>query len=540
MQATFSSQSFRPPIHDQISELQRKIQLLEGDRSAQYESAQSEIHQNRETILQLREQNTNLQRSLAHTLTGNEQVIREVFQSRGSERAAYRNMSGQAALQVLDQKVLDQEKKLNALKHTSRTYKHQLEQLHTHQHNQRESKPRPLSAEHDTNLRVLENRLEKAQLKCQEAEHIMRGYLKVKEHLQEESLTFQSQLDGLENEILHQKQELQQLQLMNTDAHQAKDSAKEELEKQECMVYGERRERELVLNHYKKQAEEHKAQIERGERRIQRGALQQDELSSEVQRSLTAAGEEDRNISSFQEAFQLIKEATGVTHTQEVVDRFRSQKEVQVQLEEMKQENERVLQQLKHQRDAQHTQLHNIKYSGETQLTRGREVLDEFVFQLQKQQQRHDSAKETLERLKHTVSSISTAVQHLSEKLQHIVLQDPPVQQAVSSDHVVDLLYEAEQKLQQLQDELQAGDPLSLIKEMDEQEFQVSIEGKLPDYNTRITLPETQRADVYDDDDSGDDDGEVITRAALKQQSQLIIDSKTKRKIRLRKKKNKL
>ena len=34
------------------------------------------------------------------------------------------------------------------------------------------------------NLRVLENRLEKAQLKCQEAEHIMRGYLKLKAHLQ--------------------------------------------------------------------------------------------------------------------------------------------------------------------------------------------------------------------------------------------------------------------------------------------------------------------------------------------------------------------
>lgn len=41
-----------------------------------------------------------------------------------------------------------------------------------------------------------------------------------------------------------------------------------------------------------------------------------DELSSEAPRTPTAVGEEEESISSFEEAFQHAKEATGVTDSQ--------------------------------------------------------------------------------------------------------------------------------------------------------------------------------------------------------------------------------
>ena len=44
--------------------------------------------------------------------------------------------------------------------------------------------------------------------------------------LQEESLTFQSQLDVLEAELMRTRQELQELQVMNNDAILSKDTAK--------------------------------------------------------------------------------------------------------------------------------------------------------------------------------------------------------------------------------------------------------------------------------------------------------------------------
>ncbi|XP_060774038.1 coiled-coil domain-containing protein 151 [Neoarius graeffei] len=549
MAATFSSKSIRAPIQEQISELQRKIQLLEGDRSAQYESSQSLMKKNREKILQLRQENKLLHRKLAEELAGDEHIIREAFQSHSREKAAYRNMSGKAVVQILEQKVYDKVKKLNALKHVMNTQRHRLEELNTEYSNMSATRPNLLpdgaamneedftDVQAQKNLRILENRLEKAQLKCQEAEHIMKSYKKLKEHLQEESLTFQSQLDELECEIIQQKQELRDLQEMNNKAHQAKDAAKAELQRQELMMYSERRERELTLNHYKKQAEGQKAQTDRGDRRAQRAVLHTDELSSEVQRSGTAEGENDKTIFSFKEAFSRITEATGVTDTREVVERFISQRDTHTHLEQMKVQNECELQQLKEDRDELHTQYQDMKYSGETKLTHGRRVWEECESQLQREQQRRDAAKDTLDRMTLTLSTVSNAVEHLYDKLQHITLQDAPVQrECVSPQPVLDLLWEAELKLMQLQEELQGCDTHTLIKEMEEQEFHASIEGKLPDYNTRITLPDHQRDDVYEEeDDSGDDDGDVITRKSLKHQSQLIIDSKTKRKTRKRK-----
>ncbi|XP_038834514.1 coiled-coil domain-containing protein 151 [Salvelinus namaycush] len=544
----FSAEAIKPPLHDQITELQRKIQLLEGDRSAYYEMSQSSIKKNRNSILQLRQENKRLHKKLANALAGDEQVIKEAFQSRGMEKAAFRNMSGKAALKVLDQKVCDKMKKLNALKHTTQTYRRRLEDLKTLYQSMKLENRGP---ERDTerlneeakNLRVLENRLEKAQLKCQEAEHIMRGYLKLKAHLQEESLTFQSQLDKLEAEILRQRQELKDLQVMNSDALLSKDTAKAELQRQEEQMYRERKDRECILTRYKKEAEDRKAQAERVERRAQRAALQPDELSSDAQRSATGLGEEERAISTFEEAFRRIKEATGVTDTREVVERFISQGDTQQHLEDLKKENQRTLLQLKEDRDRLQQHFQDIKYSGETKLSSGQQMLEDCKRHLQAEQGRRDAAKERLDWLTRTLNTVRAGVEHLSDKLQHIKLGEglEPQLPPGSEEYVVELLSQSEQKLLLLQEELQGKDLAAAMKEMEEEEFHASIEGKLPHCNTRIKLPEAQRQDPYDEEEeSGDDEGDIITRAILKHQSQLIIDSKTKRKTRTKKKKGKL
>uniref|UniRef100_A0A8C7DLA2 Outer dynein arm docking complex subunit 3 n=1 Tax=Oncorhynchus kisutch TaxID=8019 RepID=A0A8C7DLA2_ONCKI len=543
MTMPFSAEAIKPPLHDQITELQRKIQLLEGDRSAYYEMSQSSIKKNRNSILQLRQENKRLHKKLAN---GDEQVIKEAFQSRGMEKAAFRNMSGKAALKVLDQKVCDKMKKLNALKHTTQTYRRRLEDLQTlYQSMKLENRgPERYTERHSEeakNLRVLENRLEKAQLKCQEAEHIMRGYLKLKAHLQEESLTFQSQLDKLEAEILRQRQELKDLQVLNSDALLSKDTAKAELQRQEEQMYRERKDRECILTRYKKEAEDRKAQAERVERRAQRAAMQPDELSSDAQRSATGLGEEERAISTFEEAFRRIKEATGVTDTREVVERFISQGDTQQHLEDLKKENQRTLVQLKEDRDRLQEHFQNIKYSGETKLSSGQQMLEDCKRHLQAEQGSRDAAKERLDWLTRTLNTVRAGVEHLSDKLQHIKLRLEPQLPPGSEEYVVELLSQSEQKLLLLQEELQGKDLAAVMKEMEEEEFHASIEGKLPHCNTRIKLPEAQRQDPYDEEEeSGDDEGDIITRAILKHQSQLIIDSKTKRKTRTKKKKGKL
>uniref|UniRef100_A0A672H9M6 Coiled-coil domain containing 151 n=1 Tax=Salarias fasciatus TaxID=181472 RepID=A0A672H9M6_SALFA len=505
----------KPSLYDQITELQRKIQLLEGGRNAHYESSRSIIEKNSEALRQLRQENKRLYRELADVNAGDEHVIRAAFHNRGLEKHAFRNMSEEvrgATTQCLFQwKVLSETKQLNALKHKTKTYQRRLEEL-------KEEYER-LKPEAGANRWTLENRLEKTQLKCKEGENIMANYLKLKSHLQDESLTFQGQLDSLKEEILKHREELQGMQLIYKEAKVAKEEFKAEMQRLEERLHRERKERERVVASYRRNFEECKAEAEKNERRAQRTAMQPDEVSSEAQRSATRMeAEEEKAISTFEEVYRNVKEATGATNVQvSIVERFTSQRDTYQHLEEVKVENEAVLLQLKEQKKLLSQQLDNLKYCGETfPMMHARRTLEESEQQLQAQQQKSKPAKENLDRLIKTLGAARAGVEHLAEKLQHISAPH-------SEEMVVELLKQCQLKLQAMSTELEETDLAAVMKEMEE-EFLVRMEGKLPEYNTRIKLPGDQTQELFDD-------GESSSRpSALKRQSQLIIDSNPKKK----------
>ncbi|KAM3622931.1 uncharacterized protein V6R79_004989 [Siganus canaliculatus] len=409
-------------------------------------------------------------------------------------------------------------------------------------------------------VRALENSLEKTQFKCKEAENIMINYQKLKSQLQEESLTFEGQLDCLETEIRKHREELHDMQTMNNKAQLSKEAAKAELQQQEELLYKERKERECIIAGYRRKVEERKIQAEKAERRAQRTAIQPDELSSEAQRSTPRmAGEEEKVISTFQEAFRRIKEATGVADIQEIVDRFTSQRETQEHLENLKEENEKVLQQLKEQKSLLSQQFQDMKYSGEAKLSSDQRTLVESEQQLQAHQQRCEASEKHLDWLIKTLSAVRAGVEHLADKLQHITVVNatslvitvtyltkgpftfnvfpPQSGKAVaevspdSDEFVLVLMTLCEMKLQLLHEELQGKDLVAIMKEMEEEEFYVRIEGKLPAFNTRVKLPEDLRPDAFsDEEESEEDDADFLSREALKRQSQLIVDSRSKKK----------
>uniref|UniRef100_A0A3Q3W0R4 ODAD1 central coiled coil region domain-containing protein n=1 Tax=Mola mola TaxID=94237 RepID=A0A3Q3W0R4_MOLML len=509
--------AIKPPLQDQIMEMQRKIQLVEGERDAYYETSQATMKKNAESIRQLRQDNKRLYKKLAEASAGDESVIRAAFHDRGLEKDAYRNMSREAALNTADQKVLSKMKRLNALKHTTQTQQRRLEKL---QLEYQRMKPKAGSGA-QSNLRALENSLEKTHFKCKEAENIMVNYQKLKRHLQEESLTFQGQLDSLEAEILKHREELHDMQVMNNDAQLAKDAAKAELQQLEDQLYKERKERERIVGSYRKQVEEHSAQAEKVDRKTQRTVMQLDELNSDAQRSSPRATGVEKVTSTYDEAFRRIKEATGV---RDIMKRFTSQKETHQCLLKLKEENEEVLQQLKEQQELLSKEYQDMKYSGEAQLSSNKQVQEEREHQLAALQQRREASEARVDRLVRVLGTVRAGVEHLADKLCHITLVSPE-----SDEFVLVLMTQCEQKLQLLHGELEGQDLATVMKEMEEEEFHARIEGKLPAYNTRVKLPEGQSVDLLKEE-SDEDEADVITREALKHQSQLIIDSKSKKK----------
>merc|ERR1712136_519854 len=203
---------------------------------------------------------------------------------------------------------------------------------------------------------------------------------------------------------------------MYRDAQVAKDDAKEELARHEDIICRERKERELALTELKTQAEEKKAHAERVERRLQRAAMGGQDGS----KPLLSEEEQEKKITSYEEAFLRIKEATGVSGTQEVVARFRSQGDTQQHLEDLKKENLKQLQRLQEERVKLQGEYEEMKYSGEAKLSSGQRMLEEFEQHLKEQEQRRDEAADKLERASHVLVSVKAGVEHLADKLQHL------------------------------------------------------------------------------------------------------------------------
>lgn len=538
------------PVSEQIEELKAKINLIDGDRKAYLESSQYAIKKNRETIQSLRKETWELRKRLSDRLQQDEHVISKAFHDRPVERAALSNKSGRQAITIFDHKVCDTVKRSNAMNHKTVQKQKKLEELQT-QYNQmvKDASDAVSTDKGDSadaqQMRYLENSYDKVSMKTEEAKQVQRVYLDIKARFEQEAQNYPTKLDAIEYEIRRTRAELKELKAMHNDAELSKDASVSELQRLEETVYAERKKREVELQKMKKEADEKKMQHERIEKRLaQRGSISQDELNPQEKTALTGE-EQQQKITTYEEAFRLIKEATGVADTWEVVERFENQGQTTQHLEELKKDNEKQILRLREEKENLQRQFEEMKYSGEAKLSSGQMMLEEFENHLAKEEGRRDDADERLQRASRTLVQVKAGVEHLADKLHHLKANKghvPTAQIAPSSDeYVLDQLSTSEEKLLKLLEELDGKDLNETLRQMEEEEFHASIEGKLPQYNTRVKLPTTHRDFDYgdDDEDSGEDDGDVPTRNTIKKNSQNIIDAKTKRRVAKKKKKTK-
>jgi hypothetical protein len=237
----------------------------------------------------------------------------------------------QAAIQLTNEQLGDLKNRLNSHRHINATKLKQLEELQTRYDlmvKEAEEAVQTDAGESETaavclfylksfisfifqRLRQLENRLDKAELKCTEAVTIQRTYNQIKSHLIQESLTYTNRLDAMATQIRRTEQELREAQRSALEADLAQKNAKNELKKSEDKVYRERKERELRLNELKAEAEEKKLHAERIDRRaLQRPTSPQEDLKDRL------SEQDQTKIDMYENAFQRIKEATGASTMQ--------------------------------------------------------------------------------------------------------------------------------------------------------------------------------------------------------------------------------
>jgi len=297
------------------------------------------------------------------------------------------------------------------------------------------------------------------------------------------------------------------------------------------------------LAEYKKQAEEKKEHAEKVEKRLQRASLHQQDDMSQEQKLQLSGEEQEKKISTYEEAMSKIKDATGVSDIQEVVQRFLSQGDTQKHLEALKVTNEKTLVRLKEEKEKLQKEFESMKYSGEAKMSSGQRLLEEYEDKLKASEQKCKEAKLRQETTSRILVNIKAGVEHLSDKLQYLKAPKTQVPQTnlnpTNEEYILDLLGSCEQKLLKLMEELGGKDIQDIVKEMEDTDFRSSLESKLPAYNTRVKLPTVNErmTGFEEDDDSGDED-DHLSRNAIKRTSQQIVDAKNK-KNKPRQKKNK-
>merc|ERR1719253_2517504 len=216
------------------------------------------------------------------------------------------------------------------------------------------------STENDSSMRhirVLENRLDKAMIKYNEAQSIRKTYEQIVKRLKEEGIGFDNQLAGIERTLKAKERDYEELLLLSHDAYHAKEMAQAELHRFEQGVMEERNQRDKEVQEKKilveqrvqmnKRLENHQKMLKQQQDADKQGERQLKEMSatSDLTAGISSdyANEERQKLMDYEEAFHAIKEATGVSDVNEVIQKFLTQKDTQKTLTTLTEENQATI-----------------------------------------------------------------------------------------------------------------------------------------------------------------------------------------------------
>jgi hypothetical protein len=243
--------------------------------------------------------------------------------------------------------------------------------------------------------------------------------------------------------------------------------------------------------------------------------------------------EEQKKITTYEEAFRKIKDATGVSDVNEVIQKFLTQDETHNNLVVMTKEAQARIDALNEEKAQAKAKVEEIKYSGTGSLG-SRRIVDEFESHLSEASSKCERNKQKYERIAKILINVKSGVEHLADKLEPITVEQEAV--VMTDSTVVEVLAQCEAKLMRLMDSVE-GDQQGQEQDVQGQEkMMTSQEIEMPAYNIRIQIPHD--AEDSDDDDMEEDDQEdVPDRDQVKKYSSLMLEKANKKQKRQRKRK---
>lgn len=503
---------------DQLEDLQRRFLLLEGERKANFETAEINQKQNTQIINQMTVENKDLRaqiRALRNEKTPSadkqlQEKMSEVQKlQRDVDTLVAENRKKTALLEDLDVKL--GELSLDAKLHTT------------------EASPEMRQ------IRVLENRLDKAMIKYNEAQSIRRTYEEIVKRLKQERTTFDNQLAAIDRTLKAKERDYEELLLLSHDAYHAKEMAQAELHRFEQGVMEERNQRDREVQEKKalvhqrvemnQRLEQREKMLKKQEEMDKQGERQLKELSATSELHAGAANEfsheESEKLKDYDDAMNRIKDATGVNDVNEVIQKFLTQEDTRKNLKQLTTDNQAKIDRLNEDRRRLKLEVDDLKFSsGGT--GKGRQAIDTYEHQLTEASEKLERNKQKYERMAKMLIDMKSGIGHLAEKLLPIKLEgEAPIE--MSDDSVEEVLQQCELKLSTLINQTHhLDDPNERRRMLNDTQYEEKMLAKSQG-DVRIRLQDhEQDADEDDDDFDEEIDEDVHSRANVKHNSDQI------------------
>jgi chromosome segregation ATPase len=303
-------------IEAELLELQRKYRIMEGDRKSYTEESQNVIRKQRATIDKLKGESERLKQELA-------------FEARYAQASNTRDPTTQE-MQQLQETADDLAARLDDEKARAADYDKQIKGLGAKILEQRQRMGGVNSSRENTQMitkqiRILENRLDKALVKFNEALSHNRGLRDKIDNLRRERVVFDGIYKKMERELHDKKKEMAGLIEEANLAYESRDQAQAEIaqlrassEKEraafetEWKELGKLIEKDKKIRDFMKLKERERASNDPGEKAKGGGAR---------------GGRADQQVAlervqSYEEAFAKIQQATGISDIDELVSTF--------------------------------------------------------------------------------------------------------------------------------------------------------------------------------------------------------------------------
>ncbi|CAM9454306.1 unnamed protein product [Ectocarpus fasciculatus] len=218
-------------VNDQMEDLRERMRLLQGDRKANIDILEANKGSNKEEIRRLRAENKDVRLKLSQLVRGG---------ANGDEVAELDHLQREA--HRLRKVYNDYKSRSSAVRKGLQQLKDEVKdlELESRQPNREDS---PLTRK----IRMLENRLDKAMIKYNEAQSIRKTYEQIVKRLKEERVGFDNQLGAVERTLQAKIKDYEELLLLSGDANHAREVAQSELDRLRTEYEEERRRRESEL-----------------------------------------------------------------------------------------------------------------------------------------------------------------------------------------------------------------------------------------------------------------------------------------------------